>query len=308
MTILGDPAWIQQGEVWSGVAGQNLLFGPFLADGSINYEGQEVLFEVAFNQPSDYNLNTGLMNPAQIQRQDETRTDSLIYRATEVISSFSKGQFTQELNGILVLFDLPDDNTQQLAETAVAAADRNTAVRGGVQTPRLSPSSSLGETNGVTFGGQVGAEFGAYFNDGTTGTGTIAAPGRPTRSQVALSSSTLALEGFGDQNPPAESAPAPTAPTSTGQIVGPAASGAAAVASLGGASGQAVGQPVSVQVFTIAGSTVTVTSVQQVRDLFNQGRITAQAQRQAELQLNRSATAANSPTASGPPQLIAREP
>ena len=63
--ILGDPAWIYQGEMWSGVGGESITRGEyvnFLPDGTINHESQEVLFELAWNQPGDYNLDTGLMN------------------------------------------------------------------------------------------------------------------------------------------------------------------------------------------------------------------------------------------------------
>lgn len=63
--IIGDPAWIYQGEMWSGVGGESITNPDhvnFLPDGTINHESQEVLFELAWNQPSDYNLDTGLMD------------------------------------------------------------------------------------------------------------------------------------------------------------------------------------------------------------------------------------------------------
>jgi hypothetical protein len=63
MTIMGDPAWIQQGEIVSGVAELGSVFyGPFLPDGTINYDSREPLFEVTFNTASDYDLDTGLMS------------------------------------------------------------------------------------------------------------------------------------------------------------------------------------------------------------------------------------------------------
>jgi len=62
ITIMGDPAWIQQGEIVSGIRGlDTFTYGPFLPDGSINYESREILFEVQFSQPVDYNLSTGLL-------------------------------------------------------------------------------------------------------------------------------------------------------------------------------------------------------------------------------------------------------
>lgn len=61
MQIMGDPAWLQQGEIVSGVGGLGQVnYGPFLPDGTINYDSREVLFEVTFNTPADYDLDTGL--------------------------------------------------------------------------------------------------------------------------------------------------------------------------------------------------------------------------------------------------------
>jgi hypothetical protein len=63
--IIGDPAWIYQGEMWSGVGGKSITdpeYVNFLPDGTINHESQQVLFELAWNQPGDYNLDTGIMD------------------------------------------------------------------------------------------------------------------------------------------------------------------------------------------------------------------------------------------------------
>jgi len=76
LSIVGDPAWIAQGEIWNGVRSLRLqgnqptdeddpYFSPFLADGTINYDAREALFEVAFNHPADYDIDTGVI---QIQR------------------------------------------------------------------------------------------------------------------------------------------------------------------------------------------------------------------------------------------------
>ena len=76
LTIVGDPAWIAQGEVWHGVRSirsntsepqdqEDPYFAPFLPDGTINFDARECLFEVAFNQPADYDIGTGVM---QVQR------------------------------------------------------------------------------------------------------------------------------------------------------------------------------------------------------------------------------------------------
>jgi hypothetical protein len=61
--IIGDPAWIFQGDVSYGASAKRYKPDPFFADGTINSESRQVYFEVNFNLPGDYNLNTGLMEP-----------------------------------------------------------------------------------------------------------------------------------------------------------------------------------------------------------------------------------------------------
>ena len=84
------------------------------------------------------------------------------------------------------------------------------------------------------------------------------------------------------------------------------ASSSVAVASQGGASGTAVGQPVAVPVFTNRG-VVNATSNEEIQGLFSQGRITAQERNQAAQGLAIKQRAANSPTTNSPPQRIVKE-
>jgi hypothetical protein len=65
--ILGDPAWIAQGEIYRGNDPQTFNFSPFNTDGTINLESQEILFEIVWQRPVDYDADgTGLMNPNYI--------------------------------------------------------------------------------------------------------------------------------------------------------------------------------------------------------------------------------------------------
>ena len=111
LSIVGDPAWISQGETWAGIS-NNLSAGPFFPDGTINTEIEEPLFEIAWNKPVDYDLSTGLMNPNQrkagandiVTNNGPGPTQSYIYRAISITSNFEKGRFTQDLEGVLVNF------------------------------------------------------------------------------------------------------------------------------------------------------------------------------------------------------------
>ena len=314
LEILGDPAWIQQGELWAGIAGTGQFYGPFLEDGTINYEGQEALFEVAFNQPVDYNLDTGIMDPTtkNFNRTDSNAGDarqSYIYRAVDVTSTFSQGRFTQELNGVLLLFELPDTKTAQPLQVQ-KALPAPAAKRGSTNTAKIQPQpqGALGAAPEVDF---AGSEFGAYFGSGETGgavnykpTGLAQVLDRQ-QPQLPITADSLGAEGFGD--PTATSTPpASTPPTSSGQPVGPAASGSAAVRSQGGASGAAVGLPVSVQVFTSTGI-VEVTTQAGIQRLFNEGRITAIERTEAGRELSLKQGAGSSPTTNQPRQRIARD-
>lgn len=110
LTIVGDPAWLQQGEAFATPTKTNFNFNPFLPDGTINYEAQQILFEILINTPEDYNLATGLMDPNQrsvinpsAKKTGSTR-QSYVYYATLVTSSFVKGKFTQNLTGSLLTY------------------------------------------------------------------------------------------------------------------------------------------------------------------------------------------------------------
>jgi hypothetical protein len=96
MRIVGDPAWLQQGEVTNGIDAAQFTFSAFNSDGSINFDSQEVLFDVSWNQPQDYDFDTGVMN---VNNQNGRSKQNNTYRAIECRSFFSRGKFEQELMG-----------------------------------------------------------------------------------------------------------------------------------------------------------------------------------------------------------------
>ena len=124
MSIVGDPAWLQQGEAFAGIRKNDpYYFRAFLADGTINFDSQQILFEVLINAPKDYNLSTGLIDPNEQTtyflngRQPGAARQSYVYRANECISEFNRGKFTQTLKGTLQTY-YPDQTfkaNQQIA-------------------------------------------------------------------------------------------------------------------------------------------------------------------------------------------------
>ena len=300
MEIVGDPAWITQGEVWEGCAGLRFNYEPFLPDGTINYDAQEQLFEVRFNMPQDYDLNTGLMdiqrtagNGTSVSDRPDEPTQSNIYKMKTITNKFSRGQFTQEIEGVGIRFQLPSEaqaesvNQPTPAPSAAASRARQGPDQSDAESARLLRQNAAARTNGRTFAQR--------------------------QQDAATTMQGARKQAFGDntasgfQRAPQLESPAAAnqAPTSGGQPVGPASS-SVAVASQGGASGTAVGQPVSVPVFTNRG-VVNATSNEEIQGLFSQGRITAQERNQAAQGLSIKQRAANSPTTNAPPQRIVKE-
>jgi len=108
LNIVGDPAWLQQGEASFSAPGKNSFnASAFLPDGTINMDSQQILFEIVINTPTDYDLSTGIMdvnnrNTNQINNQGKPLNESYVYIANECISEFVKGKFTQNLKGTLL--------------------------------------------------------------------------------------------------------------------------------------------------------------------------------------------------------------
>lgn len=165
LQIVGDPAWLQQGESFCGASAQNFNFGPFLPDGTINYDAQQILFEILINTPNDYNLSTGLIDPntqgtifQNGAQQPGAARQSYVYLANNCTSEFVKGKFTQVLKGSLLTY-IPDQTFKenQQGATAVAQAAINalspnrqgsinlTNIAGSLSTPAFLPAAkSLG--------------------------------------------------------------------------------------------------------------------------------------------------------------------
>jgi hypothetical protein len=137
LKIVGDPAWMMQGEVTTGVSAKNFNFAPFNADGTINYEASEITFSIGWNQPTDYNFDTGIMN---VSANNVSGTAALgvaassgpqntyAYVAQSVRSTFSKGKFEQELEGKLLTEEYKD--LRAIAASATTAPAPTTAAPG----------------------------------------------------------------------------------------------------------------------------------------------------------------------------------
>jgi hypothetical protein len=147
--IVGDPGWIQQGSVAAGVNSKNFDYKGFLPDGTINFDSTQVMFEIAWQRPEDYNINTGLADPyvgaysgnANLERQ---AIQSYVYQAKKCVSEFRQGKFEQTIEGSLYNFPVPQQQNTATAQTAsVSANDSGVAER----------SSALTTTAGIVIPG-----------------------------------------------------------------------------------------------------------------------------------------------------------
>jgi hypothetical protein len=129
--IVGDPAWIMQGSNFrmpndEYFSGQSLSTG-FDPDGSISFDTQDVLFEIRWQRPEDYDLATGLADPySQTQKKYNNRTalQSRVYQCKKVVSEFRQGKFEQTLEGAIYMFPVPDKSN---TANPGAAAQLNSA-------------------------------------------------------------------------------------------------------------------------------------------------------------------------------------
>ena len=251
--IIGDPGWIQQGDLAGGVSVTEFSYSPFFPDGTINFDANQVMFEISWQRPQDYNIATGLADPYKgAGLEARLPLQSTVYQATKVISEFRQGKFEQTIEGSMYFFPIPSKtntaaatavNNQSNAETArlaaeaakaarnQAAADNNALAAAGAT---LGTAAAQSRVNAIPRNGSAGG------GRGSTDAYAALLPGGEIRAQGfvnQLANGARAAAGLPAPNTNSASAPPPPpppgfpigplpsarAPTSNGVIVGPAA-------------------------------------------------------------------------------------
>ena len=141
LKIVGDPAWLQQGEITQGVTPANFSYQPFLTDGTINFDSQQTCFDVSWNNPTDYNFDTGIADVTVNNVNQSTTNLPLInytYMFIECFSTFSKGRFEQEIVGKL----MPNPIKKATAATAASAPANAPAGIGNMNSAALAPTGA----------------------------------------------------------------------------------------------------------------------------------------------------------------------
>jgi hypothetical protein len=191
LRIIGDPAWMQQGEVGLGQLARNFNFSPFLPDGSINYDSQAIMFDISFNQPTDYDFNTGVVNVNAHNSSSGLPQEHYTYTATRCKNIFSKGRFEQEIEGKLLI----EYNQKPTTNNGRSTASVATTAAGSRSSPRTAE--------------QIVSEQNASFEYGTT---------EGSEQTRMLAEQDAGLFDEPKQPPTTQPAPQPAAPTSSGDI------------------------------------------------------------------------------------------
>lgn len=216
LQIIGDPAWIQQGSLVGGI--REDLFNPnsFLPDGSINFDAEQINFEVAWGRPADYDIQTGLANPATVGKPPLSR----VYTAAKVTNEFRQGTFTQTIDGLL--FNLPKPDGSNKAVTAAMPAKTS---EGREQSSAADPANVTAATEqrlGIVLNSQgrtVDPRWPGTASQNTAAAGAAnnAARSEPSRSLPVNNQSSDTAPGSNSEQAPKDtlrSAPPPTIPTS----------------------------------------------------------------------------------------------
>ena len=162
LRIIGDPAWIQQGSLTGRLTnGKDFSIQPFLPDGTINFDAAQVMFEVSWQRPEDYDLSTGLADPyARPGNASRQPQQSNVYVATKVMHEFRGGKFEQVINGVLFNYPKPDGlNTVNGGATVGKSTDK-AAAAAGTASNAVSSNGTAERENAAVSGVRISADGG----------------------------------------------------------------------------------------------------------------------------------------------------
>ena len=198
--ILGDPDWIQQGSLFKEIkAGENKVADVtgFGEDGSISFETGDVLFEVVWQRPEDYDLATGVADPyggGYSGRANKSREpiQSRVYQAVKIISEFRQGAFYQTIEGTLYQFPLPNkQNTVQ--------ASSNSVTSDALDEERASNAAAVAQSNGTRTNAAAQQAPGSRLGNQTDINQTDAETARLNRQNASSAGALGAQQASGKQ-------------------------------------------------------------------------------------------------------------
>lgn len=177
ITILGDPDYINQGEIES----VNTLFNKFYeADGfTISYGGGQTFIEINFYEGQDYDTNNGLFKiNDKIVFYQQSNVDNLVsglsYQVVEVKHRFSQGKFTQVLDLKLNNFTFANLGAEGSARNPTDAAPSSGQTSSGGTTGSDGLKQDEPVTGGTVTEGVINSPVTPEAGTVPTGTGDVA--------------------------------------------------------------------------------------------------------------------------------------
>ncbi len=131
--IVGDPAWIPQGNEFVDLSNPQVLQqvreSGFEPDGSISFGTSDIMFEMVWQRPQDYELATGIADPFSKSQVQTTRKgiQSRVYMVKDVTSEFRHGRFEQTITGVLKEFQIPGKTNTDPKANQSSAEDKRLA-------------------------------------------------------------------------------------------------------------------------------------------------------------------------------------
>lgn len=222
LRIIGDPGWIQQGSLSGGLTETSFTERSFLPDGTINYDAEQVMFEVSWQRPDDYDIYTGL---AKTGANSKYPRKSRVYNAISVLNEFRQGKFEQTVEGTLFNIPKPDGSnkapTAPIARTSaqqVTTAEQAETARNAAPgvTTQVGGTLVTNTAGGAAIVYRTGRRSGTPHVVPTVENGLLSAPSAP--NQTASTPSGQAQTGTLPNDTAAPQSP-PQPPTSAGQNV-----------------------------------------------------------------------------------------
>lgn len=170
ITIMGDPDYLMDGVGYK--IPESNTFGAFYANNlSLNPYGGQLYIEIAFKIAEDY-TNEGVMDvdPTQTilfypkEIQEQLNNEGLIYKLTDIVSTFNKGKFEQVINCISVppsqfIKESDDPKKERDRETTTPVVNRATQTvgpNGGIIGGQAINSTSVARTTQYSLNGGIG--------------------------------------------------------------------------------------------------------------------------------------------------------
>ena len=147
VTILGDPDYLMQDSPSS----INQVYRQFYGKGfTINPNGGQVFIEIDFKEAEDYSNDTGLLtiNDSilfwKYPKEVASQIKGVSYMLVEVISTFSKGKFTQELDCVINQFPGITNKSDKNAAGRPTNIQENVVDTRQSNNPNSDPNTNIG--------------------------------------------------------------------------------------------------------------------------------------------------------------------